>query len=107
VPIREGEVFMMPAHTRHAPQRPQQGSVGIVVESPRMAGMKEGFEWYCFNCKMLVHRAEVSLMDPSGIVTALPKIYDAFHNDKAARTCPQCGTLHPGKGKPPEGWVVL
>ena len=107
VPIREGEVFMMPAHTRHAPQRPQEGSIGIVVESPRMAGMKEGFEWYCFECGALVHRAEISLMDPSGIVTALPEVYDAFHNDEAARACPKCQTLHPGKGKPPEGWVVL
>ncbi len=29
VPIREGEVFLMPPHTRHAPQRPQEGSIGI------------------------------------------------------------------------------
>ena len=107
VPVREGEVFLLSAHTRHAPQRPQAGSIGIVVESPRMAGMKEGFEWYCFECKGLVHRAEVSLNDPSGIVTALPKIYDAFHEDQSARTCPNCGTLHPGKGQAPDGWVVL
>ncbi|MCB2101629.1 MAG: 3-hydroxyanthranilate 3,4-dioxygenase [Rhodobacterales bacterium] len=107
VPIRQGEVFMLPSHTVHAPQRPQEGSVGIVVESPRMMGMKEGFEWYCFECEARVHRAEVSLTDPSGIVTALPKIYDAFHNDTEARTCPNCGALHPGKGKPPEGWVQL
>ncbi len=107
LPIREGEVFMLPAHTRHAPQRPQQGSIGLVVESPRMAGMKEGFEWYCFSCKGLVHRIEVTLGDPSGIVTELPKIYDAYHADMDARTCPACATVHPGKGKPPDGWVVL
>jgi len=107
VPIREGEVFLMPPHAIHAPQRPQQGSIGIVVESPRMAGMKEGFEWYCFDCKSRVHRVEVALSDPSGIVTALPAIYDAFHNDTQARTCPHCGTLHPGKGKPPADWVQL
>ena len=107
VPIRQGEVFMMPSHTIHAPQRPQEGSIGIVVESPRMAGMKEGFEWYCFECKNRVHRTEVSLADPSGIVTALPKIYDAFHNDTQARTCGNCGTVHPGKGKAPQGWVEL
>lgn len=107
VPIREGEVFMLPPHTIHAPQRPQEGSIGIVVESPRMMGMKEGFEWYCFNCEARVHRVEVSLTDPSGIVTALPKIYDAFHADEAARTCDKCGTVHPGKGKPPDGWVQL
>jgi 3-hydroxyanthranilate 3,4-dioxygenase len=69
--------------------------------------MKEGFEWYCFNCKARAHRAEVALTDASGMVTALPKIYDAFHADMEARTCPNCGTLHPGKGAPPEGWVVL
>lgn len=107
VPIREGEVFLMPPHTRHAPQRPQEGSIGIVVEAPRLPGMMEGFEWYCFECTHLVHRAEVSLTDPSGIVTALPKVYEAFHNDHEARTCPNCGTLHPGRGKPPEGWVTL
>lgn len=107
VPIRQGEVFMMPARTRHAPQRPQEGSIGIVVESPRIAGMKEGFEWYCFECKHKVHRIEVALDDPSGIVTALPKIYDAYHDDLDARTCPNCQTIHPGKGQSPQGWVKL
>ncbi len=107
VVIREGEVFFLPSHVVHAPQRPQEGSIGLVVESPRMAGMKEGFEWYCFGCGARVHRVEVSLGDSSGIVDALPKIYDQFHNDTEARTCPQCGELHPGKGKPPEGWVQL
>lgn len=107
VPIREGEVFMLPPHVRHAPQRPQQGSIGLVVESPRMPGMKDGFEWYCFECNQCVHRAEVSLSDPSGIVEELPKIFDAFDADSSARTCPSCGALHPGKGAPPDGWVQL
>jgi len=107
VPIRQGEVFMLPPHIRHAPQRPQAGSVGLVVESPRMTGMKDGFEWYCFDCRQRVHRAEVSLLDPSGIVDELPKIFDAFAKNMGARTCSNCGTVHPGKGKPPEGWVEL
>jgi 3-hydroxyanthranilate 3,4-dioxygenase len=107
VPIREGEVFMMPAHTIHAPQRPQEGSLGIVVESPRMAGMREGFEWFCFECGTRVHRIEVALVDPAMIVEALPQVYNNFHDDIQARTCPDCGTLHPGKGKPPADWVKL
>lgn len=107
VTIREGEVFMLPPHTRHAPQRPEPGSVGIVVEAPRIAGMTEGFEWYCFNCEALVHRTEVTLDDANGIVTELPKVYEAFYSDEEARTCPNCGALHPGKGDPPEGWVTL
>ncbi len=106
--IREGEVFFLPAHVVHAPQRPQAGSIGLVVEAPRaLPGMKEGFEWYCFNCGTRVHRVEVELGDPSGIVTALPVIYDEFHADEDARTCQNCGELHPGRGKPPDGWVVL
>ena len=107
IPIREGEVFLLPPHLRHAPQRPQEGSIGIVVEAPRQPGMLDGFEWYCFACKQCVHRAELSLLDPSGIVTELPKIFDAFHDDNAARTCGNCGVVHPGKGKPPPGWVEL
>ena len=107
VPVRQGEVFLLPPHVRHAPQRPQAGSVGIVVEAPRQPGMKEGFEWYCFECEGRVHRAEVALDDPEGIVSQLPKIFDAYHEDMAARTCPGCGTVHPGKGQAPEGWVVL
>lgn len=107
VPIRQGEVFMLPPHVRHAPQRPQEGSIGLVVESPRMPGMMDGFEWFCFDCKQRVHRAEVSLTDPNGIVEELPKIFDGFDADRDARTCPDCGALHPGKGAPPDGWVKL
>ena len=101
VPIRENEVFLLPPHTIHAPQRPQEGSIGIVVESPRMMGMKEGFLWYCFNCGALVHRVDVPPMDPAAIVETLPQIY------KDARTCFNCGEVHPGKGKPPPGWATL
>ncbi len=107
VPVREGEVFMLPAHVRHAPQRPQEGSVGIVVEAPRQPGMVEGFEWFCFECEHRVHRAEVALDGPDGIVSQLPIIFEAYHNSIEARTCPNCGAIHPGKGKPPEGWVQL
>ena len=62
VPIRQGEVFMLPSHTVHAPQRPQKDSIGIVVESHREKGMLEGFEWYCFGCGAKVHRVEVALL---------------------------------------------
>ena len=103
VPIREGEVFLCPAHVRHSPQRPQEGSIGLVVEPPRPEGALDAMEWYCFECRHLVHRAELDL---ESIVDDLPPIYKAFYADEKARTCPSCGTLHPGK-EPPEGWVTL
>jgi 3-hydroxyanthranilate 3,4-dioxygenase len=107
VPVREGEVFMLPPHTLHAPQRPQEGSIGIVVEGARDDSMVEGFEWYCFDCETRVHRVELPLGGPDGIVDALPKVYEAFYQDEEARTCPKCGTLHPGKGQAPDGWIKL
>lgn len=103
VPIREGEVFLLPPHVRHSPQRPVEGSIGLVVEGTRQPEDKDGFEWYCFNCEAKVHRVEVTLTD---IVKDLPPLFDAFYADEAQRTCSKCGTVHPGK-KPPPGWVSL
>lgn len=103
VPLREGDIFLMPPHVRHSPQRPEAGSICLVVEPARLPGLRDGFEWYCFACRQLVHRVEVTL---KSIVDDLPPLYDAFFADRKARTCPNCGTLHPGK-EPPPGWVVL
>ena len=103
VPIREGEVFLLPAHVRHSPQRPQVGSIGLVIEPKRQTGELDAIEWYCFECEALVHRAEMQL---KSIVDDLPPVYDSFYASDEQRTCPKCGTLHPGK-EPPEGWVQL
>ena len=107
VRINEGDIFFLPSHVLHAPQRPDPNSYGIVVEGARQLGMRDGFEWYCFSCEKRIYRAEVSLTSSEGIVTELPKVYENFHQDINARTCNSCGELHPGKGKPPEGWVKL
>ncbi len=103
VTIHEGEIFFLPAHVRHSPQRPMQGSIGLVIEPKRPDGEKDAFEWYCFECSQLVHRAEVLL---KSIVRDLPPLYEHFYSDKDARTCPNCKTIHPGKD-PPVGWVEL
>jgi 3-hydroxyanthranilate 3,4-dioxygenase len=103
VPIREGEIFLLPPHVRHSPQRPQVGSVGLVIESARSPEMTDGFEWFCFGCGALVHRIEVVVKN---IVTDLPPLYAAFYADEAARTCKACGQVHPGK-QAPAGWVSL
>ena len=103
LPIRAGEVFLLPPHVRHSPQRPQEGSVGLVVEGTRRAGDRDGFEWFCFGCGAKVHRVEVEVKD---IVKDLPPLFQAFYGDEAARTCKSCGTVHPGK-EPPAGWVSL
>lgn len=92
VPIRQGEILLLPAHVRHSPQR-SAGSVGLVVEKVRPRGMDDGFEWYCPRCWALVHRVEVHVQN---IVADLPPLFEAFYAGE--RKCPQCGAVHPGKG---------
>jgi 3-hydroxyanthranilate 3,4-dioxygenase len=103
VPIREGEVFYLPPHIRHSPQRPVRGSVGLVLEGKRGPDQADGFEWFCFNCGALVHRAEAVVTD---IVKDLPPLFNAFYFDETKRRCDACGEVHPGKDVP-EGWVDL
>ncbi len=103
VPIREGDVFILPPHVRHSPQRPVPGSVGLVVEGTRRDSDIDGFEWFCFSCNEKVHRVEVQVRD---IVKDLPPLFTAFYADERKRTCKSCGIVHPGK-EPPTGWVGI
>jgi 3-hydroxyanthranilate 3,4-dioxygenase len=103
VSLREGDIFRMPPHVRHSPQRPVQGSIGLVVEPKRPEGLLDGFEWYCFNCEHLVYRAEVDL---ESIVRDLPPTFESFYAHLERHVCPNCGTVHPGRFPPP-GWVKL
>jgi len=45
VAIRERDVFLLPAHVRHSPQRPQEGSIGLVVGPRRQTGKRDAIEW--------------------------------------------------------------
>lgn len=99
VQIREGDVFLLPAHVRHSPQRPEEGSVGMVVEHARPEGDLDAVEWYCTSCHRLVHRAELQL---TSLVDDLPPVFEAFFSDERNRRCPHCGAVHPGEQWPEE-----
>ena len=92
LPIREGEILLLPGHVRHSPQRPETGSVGLVVEKIRPAGVNDGFEWYCPRCWACVHRVELNVKD---IVQDLPPLFEQFY--AGSRQCPSCGQVHPGR----------
>lgn len=93
MPIRAGDIFLLPPHVRHSPQRPA-GSVGLVIEYRRPPGALDGFEWYCLQCNTRVHRVEVQLQS---IVRDLPPLFEQFYGDAALRKCPSCGAMHPGR----------
>ena len=92
--LHEGDVLLIPSHLRHSPQRPEAGSIGLVVERRRPAGVLDGFEWYCLQCHALVHRVEVQLLS---IVGDLPPLFERFYADEDLRRCRSCGAVHPGR----------
>lgn len=98
VDLKEGDIFLLPPHVRHSPQRPETDSACLVIERQRPMGLLDGFEWYCPRCRHLVHRVEVQL---KSIVTDLPPLFQAFYASTEQRTCPSCGEIHPGKGHAP------
>ncbi|MEV0261998.1 3-hydroxyanthranilate 3,4-dioxygenase [Streptomyces sp. NPDC050617] len=95
VDIREGEMWMLPREIPHSPQRPEPGSIGIVMERIREEGVLEKFQWYCPNCLELVHEVELQVRD---IVKDLPPVFTRFYESQDQRTCRACGTYHPGRG---------
>jgi len=94
VHIGPGETWLLPGNTPHSPQRPEPGSVGLVIERVREEGTLEKFQWYCPNCDALVHEVELQVRD---IVVDLPPVFTAFYEDEAARVCKNCGHVHPGR----------
>ncbi len=95
VPIREGEVFLLPPEVPHSPQRPA-GSVGIVVERRRTPTELDGFSWYCERCGHCLHLERVAVRN---IETQLPEIFARFYSSVAHRTCGACGTVMQAPGK--------
>jgi 3-hydroxyanthranilate 3,4-dioxygenase len=95
VTIGPGEMWVLPRNVPHSPQRPEAGSIGLVFERPREPGVLEHFQWYCLECNHRIHDVELQVRD---IVVDLPPVFEAFYSDERARTCDQCGAVHPGKG---------
>lgn len=89
VPIREGQLFLLPPRVPHSPQRPAN-TVGLVVERVRTPDERDGFLWLCESCGAQIHRTEVHLHD---ITAQLAELLRAFWADTQARTCPSCGAL--------------
>jgi 3-hydroxyanthranilate 3,4-dioxygenase len=89
--IREGEMFLLPAHVLHSPQR-KADTVGLVVERRRNPKEKDGFLWFCDKCHTRLHAEYFPLKN---IVKDLPPAFDRFWNSEKARSCKKCGYLMP------------
>ena len=89
VPIREGEILLLPPNVPHSPRR-VANTVGLVIERQRRPGELDGFQWYCERCNHLLYEEFAHI---TNIETQMPPIFEHFFGSIANRTCSQCGTV--------------
>ena len=88
VPIKAGEMFLLPAKVPHSPMR-SEGSVGLVIEAVRKGtNMKDGLLWFCDNCNHKLHETYFPLTDIEK--DFLPRFRE-FYGSEELRTCSSCG----------------
>ena len=90
VEIKEGEIYLLPSNVPHSPQR-MENTVGLVIERNRMAGERDGLQWYCDACHELVY-------EDSFICENLPKqigeVMEVYGASEELRTCKACGHVN-------------
>jgi len=89
VPIRAGEVLLIPPGLPHSPQRPAN-TLGLVIERARRAGELDGFQWYCERCG---HRLYEEFFPLTDIEKQFPPAFERFFANRQKRTCARCGTV--------------
>ncbi len=89
IPIREGEMFLLPPNTPHNPVR-FADTVGIVLEQPRPAESKDRLRWYCQNCGNIVNEESFHCTD---LGTQIKEAVNGFKSSDERRKCKKCGEL--------------
>ena len=89
IPIKEGEMFLLPAKVPHQPSRPAN-SVGLVIECKRTNNENDGLMWFCENCNNQLKEFKFHLTNIEK--DFLPR-FKEFYGSKESRTCSKCGTV--------------
>ena len=86
VPIKEGEIFLLPKGIPHNPVRPAN-TVGLVIELKRKEGMRDGLMWFCDKCNNKLHATYFPLKN---IEKDFQPRFMAFYASEDLRTCSKC-----------------
>lgn len=95
IPIKAGEIFLLPPRVPHSPQR-MPDSIGLVIERKRLPHEDDGLLWFCENCNEKVYEEYFHLHD---IETDFPLVFDRFYSSREHRTCNHCGFLNPAPSR--------
>ncbi len=87
VPIKAGEMFLLPANIPHSPMR-SEGSVGLVIERVRIGtDLTDGLLWFCDKCNHKLHEFKFPLTNIEK--DFLPRFRE-FYGSEELRTCNNC-----------------
>lgn len=89
VHVREGEIFLLPPHIPHSPQRPA-GTVGLVIERKRTADELDHLRWYCEGCGEILYDSKFHC---TNLGTQLKPVIEEFNSREDLRTCKSCGVV--------------
>lgn len=89
VPLREGDVYMIPPYVPHRPVR-KANTMGLVVEYERPEGETDHFVWFCDQCDEKIHDIEFYLTQ---LDEDIKPRFEEFYASEDLRTCKTCGTV--------------
>jgi 3-hydroxyanthranilate 3,4-dioxygenase len=89
IPIRQGEIFLLPPRVPHCPQRPAN-TVGLVIERRRDESEVDHLRWYCEACGEILQDSTFALKD---LGTQLGPLIEQFWESESMRTCRKCGAV--------------
>ena len=89
VPIKEGEIFLLPPKVPHSPIR-SEGSVGLVIERKRADHENDGLMWFCDNCN---HKLYDEYFKLTNVEKDFQPVFRRFYGSEELRTCDNCGTV--------------
>jgi 3-hydroxyanthranilate 3,4-dioxygenase len=90
IPIKQGDIFLLPPNTPHSPQRPAN-TVGLVIERKRLPEEKDTFLWVCDDCGKKLYSESFHLTD---LVEQLPPVFNRYWGNPENTTCRHCGKKH-------------
>ncbi|KAG0206667.1 3-hydroxyanthranilic acid dioxygenase [Mortierella sp. GBA30] len=93
IPIKEGEMFLLPANTPHNPVR-FADTVGIVIERQRPAEALDRLRWYCEKCTEIVYEESFHCVD---LGKQLAPIINRYAADASLRKCKACQHVNTAK----------
>jgi 3-hydroxyanthranilate 3,4-dioxygenase len=89
VPIKEGEIFLLPPKVPHNPIR-FKNTIGLVMERRRRPGEMDGLMWFCEKCNNKLFEEKFVLND---IASQFQGIFEKFYNSLELKTCKSCGAV--------------